>query len=255
MSQQCQAITQSGNQCTRGCISGTNYCWQHQNSELLQEMDLKLIPELTNIAGEYIDLKTYAELIQINPKKYTQEKYDKLQLQYEKESAVNLRNGFVNEIEKIKTEWKSHNLLRLNDIILNIEIRKMLKVYIKYVKKIFEELEFLNIFISTEIKFEHDFKYGPEIRFDYVQGYPIRFLGINLNNQEVKLIGEFQFPKNKNDEIIYANGLRIKTDTEEYKISNRDLSPLLKLYADICDYMFREIDQFSFDSGFIPVIF
>jgi hypothetical protein len=124
-----------------------------------------------------------------------------------------------------------------------------MEIYKKYVMQIFEELNFLNIFTATDISF------NSPIFLDHVKGYPIRSLGIDFGDAEIELSGEFQFPQIINNKLHPKNALLIKYNKAESKILNKDLSSLFKLYADICEFVFGELEYFEVGGEFTDIIF
>jgi len=66
-----------------------------------KNFESELIPDLEQIMSEYVDLKTYRELMEINPNLYTEEKYNYLQNLYEKELADSIYLELLEKKEEI----------------------------------------------------------------------------------------------------------------------------------------------------------
>jgi len=167
---QCQAIINSGKQCSRTAKLNSKYCWQHQNYEEVSNtitileniqdlnptlgfndiVELEAIPDISDIIGEYIDLRTYAELIKINPKVYTIKKYKKLQDMYEYKLSKEI---FIEESKQLADYVKSYHEYKGN-ISPNENdklIVKLIDMENKAVRDFIDALNFCNIFITTKI--------------------------------------------------------------------------------------------------------
>lgn len=61
MYHRCRATTTKGTECTRDALSGSEYCWQHQNYESKNpnQIDLDIFLQNNNVSG--VQLYTHVE--------------------------------------------------------------------------------------------------------------------------------------------------------------------------------------------------
>ncbi len=220
MSQQCIALTANRTQCSRAPTWNSETCWQHQGCQ-----ETALITDLGNIMGEYLDLATYKKLISVDNKIYTLEKYHKLQEQYEKNFAEELRSSFNEEYNSL---LDSLNLLSNSDKKSYIRNQKFYDGYIHlintYILKILDDLNFLDLFITT-----HKSKRKPSSKLSICsifEGYLNEKFGkLQFSDSGVKIL---MGRKYMNELHFYLTFL-----DDTYDINPKELTPLFKLLWDL----------------------
>ena len=168
-----------------------------------------LIPSLLEIIGNYVDLRTYAGLININDKVFTLSKYEQLKIEYESKFAKEIEIAFINKFTEMKKLGQYNNGV--------IE-----STFLEFLDNIFDSLKLCDIFIVDNIKIG---KVGKHLE---IKGALVQ------NPEEEKAI--MNQPKDVfiyTGTKLYCKELFVGYDGQRYKINYNRLTPLWKLLIDV----------------------
>ena len=181
---------------------------------------------LLDLIGQYLDLGSYKQIIDIYPKIFSIKKYHKYQIQYEKIFA-----------EEINIQYREL-LLPILELIKKVGKRKIKYFFIKHhystIQKIIYVLEYCDIFISQNKNREINILESKTNVFDKCK------LSGKITRQFNDLI-----IINDNVNISYnnhSNNLIINFKNGHYKIENKYLSELYLLYIKIMNEFYRPND-------------
>ncbi len=177
--------------------------------------------DLANLISEYVDLATYKKLIEIDSKTYTLQKYIKLQIEYEKKFADELK--LVHEDEYLILISQHKKLINSS----YIDVDEFTNLLNKYITKILEYLNFLELFIIEKKEKTNQTHFLVDAKFE---GYSnTKFGDLQFSNTKIEIqLRKYQYlnnPKELHFGILFGNRM--------LKIKLEDLTPLFKLLMDL----------------------